>query len=245
LSLADIYERVHRRNPSALPEVTQAEIETARRDDRLPLIASEELAYRKCSPLKPLVWSGRPQPDEHEIEVVAGVVFVIPEQKLEPREAYLSELPGSLPAVVKGQVRGESLADPPDQPIEARQDQPIPPNISLADIKFDWINSAASWNDKATGAITKFRGIKARRADVERVWPSAVMQSTQRWVGAEVERMRHDGEIQPGIKRAALTRILKPRLDAAAQAGLVEHTMKQKPLEQALTHWGLWPVVVE
>ena len=121
--------------------------------------------------------------------------------------------------------------------------QPIPPNISLANIKFNWSVGTANWRDPDTGAITDFRGIKAKRADVEKVWSPATAQSTQRWAATEVQLMKDAHEVQPGIKRAALARMLKPRLDEAAKAGLVERTMKQKSLEQALSiHWHLWPV---
>jgi hypothetical protein len=228
-------------------KVRKRRLREAWRDGRLPLIASEEQDYRRLSPLKPLIWNGRPSPDDHDIEVVAGVIFVVPRRKLGPREAYLPEPPISstdLPTVIKGPVRGECLADPsdPKEP-EVFKDQPIPTNISLADIEFKWIVGAADWHDEATGAITLFHGIKAKRADVEQIWPPIVALSTARWAKDEVDRMKDAGEIQPGIKCAALARIIKPRLDAAAKAGLVEHPMKQKPLEQALSrHWGLWPV---
>jgi hypothetical protein len=247
LALAEIYEHVHRQNPLVPPERIKADIIKAWRDGHLPLIASEERAYRNASPLKPLVWFTRPEPDSHDIEVVAGVVFVIPRRELGPRDIYLPELPGFPPTAVKGPVRGKCLPDlsaprDPKEPTEKLKDQPIPANISLADIEFCWHTSGANWHDKATGAITDFRGIRGRLTAVERQWPPATAQSTQRWVMAELQRMRNDGEVQPGIKRAALARKLKPRLDAAAKAGLVEHTMKQKPLEQALKHWGFWPV---
>jgi hypothetical protein len=250
MSWLEIYEHVHKRNPSAPPQSIQSGIIKAWHDGRLPLIALEEQDYRRHSPLRPLVWRGRPSPDDHDIEVVAGVVFVIPKREEDTEEralwrsggAYLPASPGDLPTVVKDPVYYKSLIDPPDQLVEVLEDQLIPANISLAAIKFDWAAGTANWRDEKTGAITRFLGIKAKRADADQIWPPIVAETTARWVAKEVKSMRSAREIQPGITRAALARKIKLRLDVAAKAGLVEHTLKQKPLEQALKHWRLWPV---
>jgi hypothetical protein len=246
MSWSEIYQHVRKRNLFAPPQSSQADIIKAWHDGRLPLVASEECCYRRLSPLKPLVWSKRPSLDDHDIEVVAGVVFVIPRRELRPREAYLPDLPGSgfPPTAIKGPDRGVSLVDPPDlkKPVEVLADQAMPGSISLADIKFDWIAGTANWHDKATGAITVFRGVKAKRVDVERMWLPIGAQSTKRWLKDEVERMRDSGEIQKGIGQAELARLLRPRLDAAARAGLAKNLKAQKYLEQLLKQAGAWPV---
>jgi hypothetical protein len=65
----------------------------------------------------------------------------------------------------------------------------------------------------------------------------------QRWAEDEVTRMREAGEIARNIGLKALARVLKKRLDDAVKRGIVDHTMKEKSLENALSqHWGLWPV---
>ena len=173
-SLAEIYAHVHKRDLSALPEIAQKKIIEAWHERRLPLIAAEEQDYRRHSRLKPLIWRGRPSPD-HDIEVVAGA---IPKRGMEERQALwesrgasLPAPPGDLPTAIRDPFYEKSPADPPDQLVEVLKDQSIPAGISLADIKFNWVAGAANWHDKATGAITQFLGVKAKRADVEQIWP--------------------------------------------------------------------------
>jgi hypothetical protein len=56
--------------------------------------------------------------------------------------------------------------------------------------------------------------------------------------------MLSDGDIQPGIARRALAKILKQRLDAAHIRGDVTHTMEQGSIFNALDkkHWEVWPI---
>ena len=109
MSWLEIYEHVLKRNPSAPPQSTQAGIINAWHEGCLPLVASEEQSYRRLSPLKVLTRRVRPSPDDHDIEIVAGVVFVIPRRELGPREAYLQELP--LPSFPPTAIRWTAASD--------------------------------------------------------------------------------------------------------------------------------------
>jgi hypothetical protein len=218
LSFAEIYEHVYGRAPSALPEHIKEVIKEAWRDGRLPLVASEERCYRSHAPLRPLIFRKRPSPDDHDIEVVAGVVCVIPKREegteesrvlWESRGAYLPASPGDLPTVIDDPVYERSLADPPapNKPIEELKDQLIPANISFADIKFAWVAESANWHDKATGAITLFLGIKAKRTDVERLWPRQARvggrPSSGDLIREEAEHQLREGPLPKSFKEFA------------------------------------------
>ena len=229
LSLREIFEHVRRREGGLLApqERVQALILNAWREGKLPLAAAEvREAWWACPMRLPTIWVERPVPGD-----------VVYEQYID------SELRKSW--TVKFLPASDALDASVPIEQDTLHDQSIPTsNIPFEEFDFNWATSTALWRDTATDAVVHFIGIGASRVAVDAAWPSAAALVTgARWAADEIKLMKDRGEIATGIRLGVLARLLKPRMDAAFENGLVEHTAKnEKALQVSLSRWDLWPI---
>jgi hypothetical protein len=240
LSLVEIFQQLRRRDTS-VPEATMKTTILRAYRAGLPLTAAKVCRWVTLPVRPPDVWMDEPAPDDEdgwkhlkEMRKTRIVSFT---------EKVLLEGVDSLGPFV---VHASRVPPPPANRVieEITYDEQIPVSIPPAAIRFNWVDSSAVWTNKETGVITEFFGITASRDGVEREWPAAAVLSPQQWVGVEIARMKAAGDVQAGIGKRALARILKPRLDDAHVRGLVRHSMKLGAICNALgdEQWGVWPV---
>jgi hypothetical protein len=66
--------------------------------------------------------------------------------------------------------------------------------------------------------------------------------STRAWVAAEIERMKHAGEIHHSTPKAKVAQKLAERMIPAAAARNVKRAVDSRYIERRLKTWKLWPI---